>query len=501
MPYVLSLDLGTSSVRTALYDTRGTALPGTASSRRHRPRQDAEGASELDADAMVRRALRCVEETLAAARSAGVAGEIAAVGLCTFWHSVLGVGEDGRAVTPVLMWSDTRSRREVTELHRETDAAALHARTGCRPHTSYLPARLRWVRRHRPEWHRAARWWMSPGEYLHLHLAGESACGVSMASGTGLYSHAAATWDAEAVALAGVRPGQLLPIVDSLTPLPAPRGAAARRLGPLAGVPWFPAAGDGACSNLGSGCVSRGEVALMVGTSLAMRVMAATAGPGEPPPPARLWKYRLDGEHYLVGGAESNGGGLYAWLRRRLRLPGPAALEAAVAAVPPDGHGLTVLPFLDGERAPGWRGDATAALTGLRSATTGAEVARAALEAVAHRAALIHAELRGLAAPNARVIAGGGALRDSPVWAEIFAGALGCPLLPAEEAEPSARGAALLALRGCGLLPAYSAAPPSLGTPVLPRPGHAACYARARDRQQRLYGVLLESGWERDAAT
>src|SRR5437899_1094513 len=72
------------------------------------------------------------------------------VAVATFWHGLLGFDATGPAATPIYMWADTRSAQEATLLAGALDEAALHARTGCHVHTSYWPARLRWLARERP---------------------------------------------------------------------------------------------------------------------------------------------------------------------------------------------------------------------------------------------------------------------------------------------------------------------------------------------------------------
>src|SRR6202011_5545405 len=66
------------------------------------------------------------------------------------------------------------------------------------------------------------------------------------------------------------------------------------------GVPWFPALGDGACDNLGSGCIAADRIALMVGTTGAMRVVIESA---QITIPDSLWCYRLDRKRFVMGGA------------------------------------------------------------------------------------------------------------------------------------------------------------------------------------------------------
>src|SRR5262249_50097598 len=118
-----------SSVRAALFDRRGEPVSGVSVGQSHAPTTTPDGGVEMDAEALLQRSVHCVEEVL---RLAGPrAREVRAVGLCTYWHSILGLGADGRACSPVVLWADTRSVREVGELKERLDVAAVHARTGC----------------------------------------------------------------------------------------------------------------------------------------------------------------------------------------------------------------------------------------------------------------------------------------------------------------------------------------------------------------------------------
>src|SRR5262249_7902650 len=147
-------------------------------------------------------------------------------------------------------------------------------------------------------------------------------------------------------------------------------------------APWLPALGDGACSNLGAGCTTPERFALMVGTSGAER---AVWRPELLEIPWATWCYRVDERRVVLGGALNDGGSLFDWLRRSMRLPSLAASESELASMEPDAHGLTVLPFWAGERSTGWADDARGAIAGLRLHTRPIEIVRAALEAIALR--------------------------------------------------------------------------------------------------------------------
>jgi gluconokinase len=309
-----------------------------------------------------------------------------------------------------------------------------------------------------------------------------------MASGTGLFDQNACAWDDEIVGALPIRREQLSPLardgesVVGLGPDYASRWPALRE------VQWFPALGDGACSNVGCGCVEPNRIALTIGTSSAMRVIYESE---KIHIPKGLWTYRLDRRRFVVGGALSEGGNVYAWLRGLLRVGPDEELEAEVGAIEPDGHGLTVLPFVAGERSTGWAADARAAIVGMGLDTTPAEVVRAALESVAYRFTLIAERLPVFVPENAQIVATGGALLRSPVWAQIIADVLGRPVRLSSEPESSSRGAALVALEAIGAISSLGAVPPASDRAYEPDAARHATYSRAIARQRDLYKLLI----------
>src|SRR5206468_2662900 len=268
---ILALDVGTSSARAALYDESGVPVPRRLHRVAYEPTITADGGVEHDPNVVLAAVATCLDAVLTGPGLPDVAG----VGVATFWHGLLGFDATGHAVTPIYMWADTRSAREATLLAGALDEAALHARTGCYIHTSYWPAKLRWLARERPaELQRVTRWG-SIGEHLEHAFFGEAATSVSIASATGLFDHARLHWDPTALAAGGIETAQLFPLVDRHEPRRDLRSAWARRWPALRGVPWFPAVGDGAAGNAGSECVDPSRVAPRLDTTAAhiMRAM------------------------------------------------------------------------------------------------------------------------------------------------------------------------------------------------------------------------------------
>jgi gluconokinase len=476
---VIAVDVGTSSARASLYDAAGRPVAGRFHQIAYEPTVTPDGGVEHDPAALLDAVAACLDAVVGGASADD--GGIRGVGVTTFWHGLLGFDATGRPVTPIYTWADSRAAADAARLRAERDEAALHARTGCHFHASYWPAKLRWLAREHADVVRRVARWGSFGEHLELTLFGEAATSISMASGTGCFDAAAGSWDAEALEVAGLDPARLFALVDRTDGRRGLRRPWADRWRALRAVPWFPAVGDGAASNVGSDCVSPDRLGLNVGTSAALRVVPAAPAS----PPRGLWRYSLDRKTLLLGGATSEGGNVFAWARDVLRLPDDDALEQALTAREPDAHNLTVLPFLAGERAPGWRADKRAVIAGLSLDTNAVDVVHAMLEAVALRLALIYRRLLPHAAAEHVIVASGGAITRSRAWTRMIADALDHAIVWSPEPEATSRGAALLALDALGMrAPADRRLAP--GERFEPDPHRHARYRAALERQVAL---------------
>lgn len=454
---MLSIDVGTSGVRAALFDEKGDQIERAQVV----TRREMTDFAELDPDALVEEVRKTVDELQA--RSGR---NVETTAISAFWHSLMGVDENGAPTTPLLTWADTRAVQAAKQLRAEFDELEIHARTGCRFHPSYWPAKLRWLKTEHPEKFNATRQWLGFAEYLCLRLFGKTAAGISMASATGLFDQRACNWDLELMESLYISPNHFPKIVTEH---------------------GLFVVGDGAANNIGGGCTTKDRIALMIGTSGAMRVSYAGDLPTKLPP--SLWSYRASRDRIVVGGALSDGGGLLHWLVQSLNT-NTTELHQQLAALEPDAHGLTILPFWSGERSTGWSSEARGGIFGLRQQTTTVEIIRAALESIAYRFALI-AEALDEIAPDAKIIATGNALRSSPVWLQIMADVLGRPLMFGGTPEASIRGAALLALEAVGKIGNLDAVSVSVDAVFEPDMQRHARYREGLARQQELYERLF----------
>src|SRR5260370_17288585 len=441
---LLSLDVGTSGVRAALFDELGNEIRGAQVSNQ-RNFAAVVNFAELDADAIVDQVAATIDDLLAT--SFHSAPRIEFIAISYFWHSLIGIDQKNRATTPLLTWAETRGAQMARNLRSQFDEREIHARTGCRFHPSYWPAKLLWLQTERSETFKVTHRWLGVAEYLSLRLFGEKSISISMASATGLFNQRTRNWVWELSQRLGI-PREPLPEISNSKTRCQLAAEFASRWPPLAEARLCSVIGDGAANNIGGGCSTPDKIALMVGTSGAMRVVYE----GEPPQhlPPELWCYRADRSRVVVGGALSDGGGLYRWLTDTLFLDDdPEAIENQLEAMEPDAHGLTVLPFWSGERSTGWSSEARGAILGFTQQTRPIEIVRATLEAIAYRFALIARSLETVA-PQATVIATRNPLRASPACLQIMSDVLGRQIKLGGSSEPSTRGAALLALEAVG---------------------------------------------------
>ena len=428
MARVLALDVGTSSARTRVYDEHAEPVPGAGVQERYTSTRGHSGRmGEFDADEL----LAVAEDAIERARR-NVDGDVDAVAISCFWHSLVALDRDGRPLSTVLTWRHLTSAAAVP-----LDPEAVHARTGCPLHPSFWPMKIAGLKAQG----------LRPARYVSFSdLLTGGRTSLSMASGTGLLG-LDGRWDAELLEALELDEEQLPELSDELV------------------------LGDGAAANVGSGAVGRRRAALTIGTSGAVRTIHE---PSAPRP--GLFLYRLDSERVCEGGSISDGGNLLDWLRR---LVGEVPTAGLAHEQPSE---LDFLPLLGGERSPGWNAARRGAVAGLSFETTPRDLVQAALEGVAYRFAEIVERM-----PEVEELVGsGGALRHNPDWAQILADVLERPLTLSATEEASARGAAIVALERLGLTPR----PAPLGPTFEPRPEHTEAHRAARERQRRLYETL-----------
>ncbi|RAJ70067.1 xylulokinase/erythritol kinase [Streptomyces sp. Amel2xB2] len=477
---IIGVDIGTTVTKAAVFDDAGrSVVEADAPSRLNHP---GPGRVEQDLGEVLDTVTSVVRRV-----AAEHGGTVDAVALTGQGDGLWLRDAEGTAVRPPLSWLDGRANDLVDHWWADGTAAEVHRLTGQAVFPGCPAPLLATLRKEEPEsLERAAVAGYCVDAVAQL-LTGEITVDASDASlpfldvRTGRY-------DEDAIAACGLQdlrgllaepspPGRLLSL-DA-------RGAAL--LGLPKGTPVTAGPFDLPASLFGSGLAEPGDGLLTVGTTLACQVLSDRPAIGADAPdqePAGMWLCTADPALWSRAMPAMVGTASIDWLLRLLRLSTDDVAEL-LRQSPPGARGVSALPFLaeSGERAPFVAPRARGQLTGVTLTTERADVVRAVCESVAYAArhCLESAGLDGRLA-----ICGGGSRSDE--WTQVFADALGRPVLPPSDHAVGARGAAAVAARALGG-PVDTAGWLDEQRAVLPRREHRAGFEDGYER----YLTHLES--------
>ena len=122
-PLVVALDVGSTASRGDVYDAAGQPVEGGRRKVAHQFRSGPDGASEIDPDQVVDEIGQIITELV----DRPLQGRVGGIALDTFASSLVGIGADGRTVTPCYTYADSRCAPQVTALRSELDEAQVHA--------------------------------------------------------------------------------------------------------------------------------------------------------------------------------------------------------------------------------------------------------------------------------------------------------------------------------------------------------------------------------------
>jgi xylulokinase len=417
----LGVDLGTSGIKVTAVRADGSVVAQAEAA--YEVDRPAPGYAQIDPELWYR-AFRHAMGHLPAM-------DFVALGVVGQMHGLVLLAEDGTACGPAMLWPD---RRAEPELARWRDLAPDQRTRLANPLTPGMAGpMLSWVQRHEPERLARAQVAVQPKDFLRSRLTGSLVGDRSDASATLLWDVLADGWAHDVIEALGLPP-HVLP--------EACRSDAVVGTADLPGSPAVVAgAGDTPAALLGSGGLSAGEVQINIGTGVQILL-----GVDNPQPAANpvTHLYADAGSAWYAMVALQNGG--LALDRFRQWLGMQWADFFAAAQTQPDAGGVSVLPFLTGERGSVAGPDSRGAWLGLNDATTAATLARAAIEAMVFsiRRGL---ELLGAAPASVRITGGGARHRFVP---QLIADTLQVPVHVLPDRSASALGAAVLAASGVG---------------------------------------------------
>ncbi|MFN8540557.1 MAG: FGGY family carbohydrate kinase [Thermomicrobiales bacterium] len=430
---IVGIDVGTTACKGLLLGLDGAVLAEASAAQPQFAPQP--GWAEADAAAWWANACAVARELLA--RAPGV--EVRGVGVAGMLPALLLLDAEEEPLRRSIQQNDARTGTEIEAMRAATDEAAFLARTGSPISQQSIGPRVRWLRTHEPGTMARVARICGSYDYVTYKLTGALGVERNWALESGLYDLGTADWADDLLALGQVERDWLPPlrwpteVVGAVTP------GAAEVSGIPAGTPVCTGSADHIASALATGCVEEGDLLLKIGGSA--DILYTTAR-GEPHPQLFLDYHDVPGR-FVINGCMASGGALLHWFVEQFcrDVPGPnryATLDAEAAAVPPGCEGLTVLPYVQGEKTPIFDPAARGVLSGFTLAHTRAHVYRAILEAFAfgfrhHLDVLREAGHE----PRRALISDGGA--RSALWRQIVADVLGLAVTWCD--HPSGRGA------------------------------------------------------------
>jgi gluconokinase len=432
-----------------------------------------------DADKVFRQLIRI-------GRAIAEDADIEAVVPCGTFHSVLVCDKNMTPQTPVYTWEYNGAKRFAADLRKSNGyARAFYHRTGCMVHALYPAIQLMYINRQQGL-RFDNRYIASQSGYVFYQLTGERRETGCTNSGGGLINVHTRDWDPETLADIGICTGQLGRIANfhETAPLSA---TGAVLLGIKSGIPVLPSQPDGALNQIGSGALVEGVMTFSIGTSAALRL--SVPKPVIPDIPS-TWCYLSPGpDSWMSGAATSGACNCVDWVKSVL-FPNQSYPE--IEREPVSYHGMPYfLPFLFGERCPGWNDGRQGGFQGLLAKHTPRDMYFSVLEGVLFNLYQCYLVLCSIAGTPHTIQLSGGILNSS-VWKQMCADIFGKEMTCAKVSQASLMGGAVLAMTVTGSIARIEDYQVETGEVILPNPAGREIFEKRFAEYMALYDTYKE---------
>ena len=444
--YVLALDVGTGAVHSMLSNSEGSVI-GTASApiSYSTPPGCPPTAREFDPGAVVQALGRLTKEVLGDGNVR--AKDVSCIGITSQRQGIVCLDGQGQELcsSPNI---DLRAIFEGAAIDEEM-GAEIYATTGHYPSLLMAPARLRWLRIHRPATFDDIRSVLTVAGWLGYRLTGNMVSEPCLEGEAGLLDIGHRQRPGALLSKLGVSASLLPPLAEGAAHAGALAGRMASQWGLPAGIPVVVAGPDTQCGLLGMGLVQEGQTGAVLGWSGAIQVLRSSPSRDEG---RRTWVgcYPIEG----IWVAECNlgdSGNAYRWLKDATLGRDTSYDEADILAGGCSAASEGIMAFLG--PGPGSSFNSGLKMGGLLFPTplsfqepTPGQVLRAALENIAFSMRSNLDILREVTGTRAEVLHLGGGMSRSRTLTSVLANVLGLPVKRSATSHISARGAALAAV-------------------------------------------------------
>lgn len=448
--YMIGLDLGTTAVKAVLFNVTGEYIDKET---QHYPLHTPDvHIAEQDPDEILEKSMEAIRLLVKRNRCGN---SIEFISCSSAMHSLILLDKSGSRLTECITWADRRSE-DVAEEWGTERGVGIYRRTGTPIHPMSPFIKLLYFKDAHPELYSQIGKVVGIKEYVLHHLTGVYEVDKSIASSMGMMDLETSQWDAEVLEILGLDTAQLPDIVGTTKVYPS-LNRMHEKLGIAEKTKIITGASDGVLANLGVNAIRKGDIAITIGTSGAIRTVIDAPRTDVK---MRTFCYHLTDDHYVIGGPVNNGGVVLRWIRDELCTEevGEAAssgkdpyevMTQAAKEVRPGSNGLIFHPYLAGERAPLWNAKAVGSFYGLTLSHERKHMIRAAMEGVVYNLYSVYLALREQMDSVGSIKASGGFAR-SEMWKQLMADVFGEQLTVPKSYEASAFGACLLGLYAIG---------------------------------------------------
>lgn len=474
---MIGVDIGTTSTKSVLYDENGQfIMKHNIGYPLHTPNVDV---SEENPDELFDAVLMTVKYVV---REANIKKEdIKLISFSAQMHSLIALDAEHHRLTESITWADNRASKYAELINKEHQGSDIYQRTGTPIHPMSPLSKIFWMKHEQSDIYKQTAMFADIKTYIFYQLFEKYVIDYSMASATGMFNLEKLDWDKEALELLGITEAQLPQLVPTTHILKGMKKRYATLMGIDENTPIIVGASDGVLSNLGVNSYKKGEVAVTIGTSGAIRTVINKPRTDYK---GRIFCYVLDEDHYVIGGPVNNGGVVLRWLRnellasevetaKRLGVDPYDVLTKIASRVKPGAEGLIFHPYLAGERAPLWNADARGSFFGLTLSHQKEHMIRAALEGVLYNLYTVYLALIEVMNETPSTIKATGGFAKSEVWRQMMADIFDTDLIVPESYESSCLGACVLGLKALGEIDDFSIIEEMVGTTNAHQPDSA----------------------------
>lgn len=366
------------------------------------------------------------------------------ISLVGTWHSLVLCDRNMKPVTPVYLWSNTEASGICKELRKDRDyTKKYYQKTGCMVNAIYPSFKLLMLK---SEGISLKDYYiMGQGTYNTYKLTGERVITECLASGTGLLNIHTKKFDRDILDEIGIEEEQISRLVNYSDVFPLSEEGA-QLLGIEPGIPVIPTNSDGGLNQVGVGALEEGVMTFSVGTSGAIRLTSAK--PIIPDEPS-TWCY-LSPKSYLSGAATSGCCNCIDWFKNSFFSEDTSYKEVESGAKNYISNPV-FLPFLFGERCPGWDDERSGGFMDLKPYHKPSDLYRSIQEGVLFNLYHCYTTLIKLNGVPKKIKLSGGILNSSE-WTQMCADIFNASMEIDEVKHGSLIGGAVLAMEVLGLI-------------------------------------------------